>query len=188
MGHQGPPIAHVTWCCLLLIWLANSALGHGDTALQPHGEYWRLRGGRPARSYPHLQGDVRRRRLYSFTHYFLRIGRDGKVDGTHRIECPDNIVEIRSVRPGIVAIRSVHSGFYLAMNRRGKLFGTKAYAPSCNFEERIEENGYNTYASLLWRHEGRPMFLSLNSKGVPQKGPKTRRQRLSTHFLPMLVS
>ncbi|CAI5799088.1 fibroblast growth factor 22 [Podarcis lilfordi] len=188
MGHQDPPTAHAAWCFLLLVWLANSALGHGDTALQPHGGYWWPRGGRPARSYPHLQGDARRRRLYSSTHYFLRIGGEGNVDGTRRVECPDNIVEIRSVRAGIVAIRSVHSGFYLAMNRKGKLYGTKAYTPSCNFVERIEENGYNTYASLLWHHEGRPMFLSLNAKGVPRKGPKTRRQHLSAHFLPMLVS
>uniref|UniRef100_A0A8C3K4Y2 FGF22 factor n=1 Tax=Calidris pygmaea TaxID=425635 RepID=A0A8C3K4Y2_9CHAR len=64
----------------------------------------------------------------------------------------------------------------------------KEFSPNCKFTERIEENGYNTYASLRWRHRGRPMFLSLNSKGRPQRGGKTRRQHLSTHFLPMLVS
>ncbi|KAM8986632.1 fibroblast growth factor 22 isoform 2-T2 [Ara ararauna] len=62
------------------------------------------------------------------------------------------------------------------------------FSPNCKFTERIEENGYNTYAALRWRHRGRPMFLSLNSKGRPQRGGKTRRQQLSTHFLPMLVS
>ncbi|NXI00900.1 FGF22 factor, partial [Pachycephala philippinensis] len=66
--------------------------------------------------------------------------------------------------------------------------GAKEFSPNCKFTERIEENGYNTYASLHWRHRGRPMFLSLNSKGRPQRGGKTRRQHLSTHFLPMLVS
>ncbi|OWK52557.1 Fibroblast growth factor 22 [Lonchura striata] len=64
----------------------------------------------------------------------------------------------------------------------------KEFSSNCKFTERIEENGYNTYASLRWRHRGRPMFLSLNSKGRPQRGGKTRRQHLSTHFLPMLVS
>lgn len=64
----------------------------------------------------------------------------------------------------------------------------KEFSPNCKFTERIEENGYNTYASLRWRHRGRPMFLSLNSKGRPRRGGKTRRQHLSTHFLPMLVS
>ncbi|OPJ86572.1 fibroblast growth factor 22 [Patagioenas fasciata monilis] len=98
------------------------------------------------------------------------------------------IVEIRSVRVGVVAIRAVHTGFYLAMNKWGRLYGSKEFSPNCKFTERIEENGYNTYASLHWRHRGRPMFLSLNSRGRPRRGGKTRRQHLSTHFLPMLVS
>ncbi|KAL7992897.1 hypothetical protein Chor_017153 [Crotalus horridus] len=117
---------------------------------------------RHARSYHHLEGDVRWRRLYSSNHFFLRIGGDGKVEGTRRKESLNSIVEIRSVQ--------------------------KAYSPNCKFKERIEENGYNTYASFHWYHEGRPMFLSLNSKGLPRRGTKTRWQHLSTHFLPMLVS
>uniref|UniRef100_A0A8B9BJE4 Fibroblast growth factor n=1 Tax=Anser brachyrhynchus TaxID=132585 RepID=A0A8B9BJE4_9AVES len=107
---------------------------------------------------------------------------------TAALRCPAGIVEIRSVRVGVVAIRAVHTGFYLAMNKQGRLYGSKEFSPNCKFTERIEENGYNTYASLRWRHRGRPMFLSLNSKGRPQRGGQTRRQHLSTHFLPMLIS
>ncbi|XP_019327762.1 PREDICTED: fibroblast growth factor 22 [Aptenodytes forsteri] len=112
----------------------------------------------------------------------------GKAANEAALPCPAGIVEIRSVRVGVVAIRAVHTGFYLAMNKQGRLYGSKEFSPNCKFMERIEENGYNTYASLRWRHRGRPMFLSLNSKGRPQRGGKTRRQHLSTHFLPMLVS
>ncbi|XP_035164566.1 fibroblast growth factor 22, partial [Oxyura jamaicensis] len=107
---------------------------------------------------------------------------------TAALRCPAGIVEIRSVRVGVVAIRAVHTGFYLAMNKQGRLYGSKEFSPNCKFTERIEENGYNTYASLRWRHRGRPMFLSLNSKGRPQRGGQTRRQHPSTHFLPMLIS
>ncbi|XP_074421522.1 LOW QUALITY PROTEIN: fibroblast growth factor 22 [Larus michahellis] len=221
-------------------------------------------GRRPPRSYDHLEGDVRWRRLFSATRFFLRIDGGGSVEGTRWRERPGSIVEIRSVRVGVVAIRAVHTGFYLAMNKQGRLYGSvgrtlppggtgpgskaqgragtggpkpagthaqeqapgfphpdvhpqsplcppgtgeepgattgpgrpsppslscqKEFSPNCKFTERIEENGYNTYASLRWRHRGRPMFLSLNSKGRPQRGGKTRRQHLSTHFLPMLVS
>ncbi|XP_041271437.1 fibroblast growth factor 22 isoform X2 [Onychostruthus taczanowskii] len=144
-------------------------------------------GRRPPRSYGHLEGDVRWRRLFSATRFFLRIDGSGGVEGTRWRERPGSIVEIRSVRVGVVAIRAVHTGFYLAMNKRGRLYGSE-FSPNCKFTERIEENGYNTYASLRWRHRGRPMFLSLNSKGRPQRGGRTRRQHLSTHFLPMLVS
>ncbi|XP_061456872.1 fibroblast growth factor 22 [Rhineura floridana] len=188
MGCWDPHISGTFRLSLLFVWLTISALGHGSTAVQPECKHWWPRGDRHIQSYHHLQGDVRCRHLYSSTHYFLLISGNGKVEGTRQKERLNNIMEIRSVNVGIVAIRSVHSGFYLAMNRKGKIYGTKMYSRSCEFKERIEENGYNTYASLHWYHEGRPMFLSLNGRGLPRQGTKTRRQHLSTHFLPMLVS
>lgn len=64
----------------------------------------------------------------------------------------------------------------------------RVYSGRCRFRERIEENGYNTYASLRWRHRGRPMFLALDGRGAPRRGDRTRRHHLSTHFLPILAS
>ncbi|XP_064252741.1 fibroblast growth factor 22 isoform X2 [Passer domesticus] len=83
-------------------------------------------GRRPPRSYGHLEGDVRWRRLFSATRFFLRIDGSGGVEGTRWRERPGSIVEIRSVRVGVVAIRAVHTGFYLAMNKRGRLYGSSA--------------------------------------------------------------
>ncbi|XP_057275859.1 fibroblast growth factor 22 isoform X2 [Pezoporus wallicus] len=83
-------------------------------------------GRRPPRSYGHLEGDVRWRRLFSATRFFLRIDGSGGVEGTRWRERPGSIVEIRSVRVGVVAIRAVHTGFYLAMNKRGRLYGNSA--------------------------------------------------------------
>lgn len=37
---------------------------------------------RRPRSYPHLEGDVRWRRLFSSTHFFLRVDPSGRVQGT----------------------------------------------------------------------------------------------------------
>uniref|UniRef100_A0A8C7X7I5 Fibroblast growth factor n=1 Tax=Oryzias sinensis TaxID=183150 RepID=A0A8C7X7I5_9TELE len=98
------------------------------------------------------------------------------------------LMEIRSVSVGVVAIKSVSTGLYLAMSKKGTLFGSVKYSPSCKFKERIEENGYNTYASLRWKHSGRQMFVSLNGRGKPRRGHKARRRHPSTHFLPMLAS
>lgn len=39
-------------------------------------------GPRRPRSYPHLEGDVRWRRLFSSTHFFLRVDHSGRVQGT----------------------------------------------------------------------------------------------------------
>jgi len=44
--------------------------------------------GRHVRSYVHLQGDVRQRKLFSFQKFFLRIGKDGRVNGTKRKDDP----------------------------------------------------------------------------------------------------
>ncbi|POI33447.1 hypothetical protein CIB84_002801 [Bambusicola thoracicus] len=44
--------------------------------------------GRHVRSYNHLQGDVRKRKLYSYNKYFLKIEKNGKVSGTKKENCP----------------------------------------------------------------------------------------------------
>ncbi|XP_030640145.1 fibroblast growth factor 22 [Chanos chanos] len=180
-------------CLLLLLLLGGSSHGGcppglGRDPLQALARgancSWTLE--RHTRSYNHLEGDVRLRRLYSANKFFLCIDKTGKVDGTRRKNHPDSLMEIRSVSVGVVAIKSVSTGLYLAMSKKGTLFGSARYTPSCKFKERIEENGYNTYASLRWKHGGRQMFVSLNGRGRPRRGHKARRRHLSTHFLPML--
>ena len=44
--------------------------------------------GRHVRSYNHLQGDVRRRKLFSFQKFFLRIDKNGRVNGTKMKDDP----------------------------------------------------------------------------------------------------
>ncbi|XP_060796525.1 fibroblast growth factor 22 [Neoarius graeffei] len=177
----------------LLFFLASTAfaecpagLGHDPLHVLTRSANcsWTLE--RHTRSYNHLEGDVRLRRLYSANKFFLCIDKTGKVDGTRRKNYPDSLMEIRSVSVGVVAIKSVSTGLYLAMSKKGTLFGSVRYTPSCKFKERIEENGYNTYASLRWKHSGRQMFVSLNGRGKPRRGHKARRRHPSTHFLPML--
>ncbi|NXL24755.1 FGF22 factor, partial [Setophaga kirtlandii] len=139
--------------------------------------------------YGHLEGDVRWRRLFSATRFFLRIDGGGGVEGTRWRERPGTPLPPGGIRVlpcptlGVRGAPAEQSHPSLP-----SLSCQKEFSPNCKFTERIEENGYNTYASLRWRHRGRPMFLSLNSKGRPQRGGRTSRQHLSTHFLPMLVS
>lgn len=37
---------------------------------------------------------------------------------------PAGIIEIRSIRVGVVALKAVHTGFFVAMSRRGHLYGS----------------------------------------------------------------
>ncbi|XP_043966945.1 fibroblast growth factor 10b [Gambusia affinis] len=143
--------------------------------------------GRHVRSYNHLQGDIRRRKLFSFQKFFLRIGRNGQVNGTKSKDDPLSILEITSVEVGVVAIKGLNSNYYLAISRKGELYGAREFGVDCKLKERIEENGYNTYASAEWKNKKRPMFVGLNVHGKPLRGMKTRRKKTSTHFLPMMV-
>ncbi|XP_038868912.1 fibroblast growth factor 10-like [Salvelinus namaycush] len=143
--------------------------------------------GRHVRSYNHLQGDVRRRRLFSFQKFFLRIDTNGRVNGTKSKDDPLSILEITSVDVGVVAIKGLGSNYYLAISRKGELYGARKFGIDCTLKERIEENGYNTYASAEWRNKKRQMFVGLSVHGRPLRGKKTRRRNVATHFLPIMV-
>uniref|UniRef100_A0AAV2MNK5 Fibroblast growth factor n=1 Tax=Knipowitschia caucasica TaxID=637954 RepID=A0AAV2MNK5_KNICA len=101
--------------------------------------------------------------------------------------CFSGILEITSVDVGVVAIRGLHSNYYLALNRKGEVYGARDFNVDCTLKERIEENGYNTYASSEWRNRKRQMFVGLNVHGKPLRGKKSRRKNTATHFLPILV-
>uniref|UniRef100_A0A3P8TCX5 Fibroblast growth factor n=1 Tax=Amphiprion percula TaxID=161767 RepID=A0A3P8TCX5_AMPPE len=143
--------------------------------------------GRHVRSYNHLQGDIRRRKLFSFQKFFLRIDKNGNVNGTKSKDDPLSILEITSVDVGVVAIKGLNSNYYLAISRKGELYGAREFGVDCTLKERIEENGYNTYASAEWRNKKRQMFVGLNVHGKPMRGKKTRRKNMATHFLPIMV-
>uniref|UniRef100_A0A8C7KBA4 Fibroblast growth factor n=1 Tax=Oncorhynchus kisutch TaxID=8019 RepID=A0A8C7KBA4_ONCKI len=143
--------------------------------------------GRHVRSYNHLQGDVRQRKLFSFQKFFLRIDTNGRVNGTKSREDPLSILEITSVDVGVVAIKGLGSNYYLAISRKGVLYGAREFGIDCTLKERIEENGYNTYASAEWRNKKRQMFVGLSVHGRPLRGKKTRRRKMATHFLPIMV-
>ncbi|KAM3868166.1 fibroblast growth factor 10b [Diretmus argenteus] len=143
--------------------------------------------GRHVRSYTHLQGDMRKRKLFSFHKFFLRIDKNGRVNGTKSKDDPLSILEITSVDVGVVAIKGLNSNYYLAISRKGELYGAKEFGIDCTLKERIEENSYNTYASAEWRNKKRQMFVGLNVHGRPLRGKKTRRKNTATHFLPIMV-
>ncbi|XP_053556007.1 fibroblast growth factor 22 [Bombina bombina] len=162
----------LTSCALLLF--TASPVGSSDSQ------------NRWIHNYKHLEGDVRWRRLFSATGFFLTIDRMGNVKGIRRY-FSDSILQIHSVSVGIVAIHSVSSGVYLAMDRNGKVYGRKDYGPNCRFHERIEENGYHSYSSVRWRHHGHPMYLALKGNGMARRGSRTRRTHPSSHFLPLPI-
>ncbi|KAI8501423.1 PREDICTED: fibroblast growth factor 22-like [Branchiostoma belcheri] len=138
----------------------------------------------------HLQGVVRLRRLFCRTRFHLQINADGKVNGTRDDTAPNALLEMKAVDAGIVIIKGVKSGLYLAMNKRGKVYGSKKLRDNCKWYEIIEDNNFNTYSSVQHpkkRHrKGKEVkwFLSIAKNGRPRRGKKTKNTQRSAHFLP----
>uniref|UniRef100_A0A672M2C0 Fibroblast growth factor n=1 Tax=Sinocyclocheilus grahami TaxID=75366 RepID=A0A672M2C0_SINGR len=133
--------------------------------------------------YEHLGGAPRRRKLYCATKYHLQIHPNGKIDGSLDENNPFSILEITAVDVGVVAIKGLFSGRYLAMNEKGRLYASEGFNRECEFLERIHELGYNTYAS---RHH-RQWYVSINGKGRPRRGFKTRSTDKASLFLPRVL-
>ncbi|XP_069623090.1 fibroblast growth factor 22 [Ranitomeya imitator] len=92
------------------------------------------------------------------------------------------IFQVYSLNVGVVAILSAGTGLYIAMDRKGKVYGANKYGPNCKFHKRIEENGYNTYSSLIWCYNGHFMYLDLRGN-VLKNWPAEPVSHYSTHFL-----
>ncbi|KAM6160891.1 fibroblast growth factor 3 [Erethizon dorsatum] len=181
-----------------LIWLLLlSLLEPGWPAADPGARLRRDAGGRGG-VYEHLGGAPRRRKLYCATKYHLQLHPSGRVNGSLE-NSAYSILEITAVEVGVVAIKGLFSGRYLAMNRRGRLYASEHYSAECEFVERIHELGYNTYASRLYRTAPsgpgarrqpgveRLWYVSVNGKGRPRRGFKTRRTQKSSLFLPRVL-
>ncbi|GAA6087982.1 fibroblast growth factor 10a [Tachysurus ichikawai] len=102
-------------------------------------------------------------------------------------EGTEGILEIKSVDVGIVAIKGLNSNYYLAINKKGVVYGAKEFGTDCKLIERIEENRYNTYASAEWKNKKKHMFVGLSANGKPMRAKKTRRKNTATHFLPIPI-
>ncbi|XP_021460052.2 fibroblast growth factor 3 [Oncorhynchus mykiss] len=153
--------------------------------------------------YEHLGGAPRHRKLYCATKYHLQIHPNGRIDGTLEENNPFSILEIAAVDVGVVVIKGLFSDRYLAMNEKGGLYASAAFNQECEFMERIHELGYNTYASRNYQttppststgsssrrraSAERLWYVSINGKGRPKRGLKTRRTEKASLFLPRVL-
>uniref|UniRef100_A0A8C4YRD1 Fibroblast growth factor n=1 Tax=Gopherus evgoodei TaxID=1825980 RepID=A0A8C4YRD1_9SAUR len=78
-----------------------------------------------------------------------------------------------------VRIKGKETGYYVCMDRRGKVLGKVWGCPGCVFVEEVLENNYTAFLSA--RHRG--WYLGFTRQGRAQRGPHTPRTQREGHFM-----
>ncbi|XP_077565795.1 fibroblast growth factor 4B-like isoform X1 [Stigmatopora nigra] len=182
------PAALLLWTCAWGV-LAPLAPSGGDLERRWETLFSRSylglagRGAQPSWQSDYLRGVRRVRRLYCNVGigFHLQVLPDGGVAGAH-LEDPHSLIEISSVERGVVSLFGVKSQMFVAMNRKGKLYGTKLFSDECKFRETLLANNYNAYESFVYKG----FFLALGRRGRARRGDRATTAAPATHFLPRL--
>uniref|UniRef100_A0A3Q1K9G5 Fibroblast growth factor n=1 Tax=Anabas testudineus TaxID=64144 RepID=A0A3Q1K9G5_ANATE len=82
-----------------------------------------------------------------------------------------------------VRIKGVKTGYYICMNKRGKLIGKrKGRGKDCIFTEIVLENNYTALQNA--KYEG--WYMAFTRKGRPRKASKTKQHQREAHFMKRL--
>uniref|UniRef100_A0A8B9T8K9 Fibroblast growth factor n=2 Tax=Anatinae TaxID=2068716 RepID=A0A8B9T8K9_ANAPL len=128
----------------------------------------------------YLLGIKRQRRLYCNVGigFHLQILPDGRISGVHN-ENQYSLFEISTVERGVVSLFGVKSALFIAMNNKGKLYGT---VNECKFKETLLPNNYNAYESNAYHGA----YIALSKHGRVKRGNKVSPAMTVTHFLPRI--
>ncbi|MBN3287366.1 FGF6 factor, partial [Polyodon spathula] len=150
----------------------------------------------------YLLGIKRVRRLYCNVGigFHLQVLPDGRINGIHTENqymqsCYNNwsvdlhyneslysLIEISTVERGVVSLYGVKSELFVAMNTKGRLYGTVVFHEECKFREILLPNNYNAYESSAYRGS----YIALSKHGRVKRGSKASPSMTVTHFLPRI--
>ncbi|XP_072516689.1 fibroblast growth factor 4 [Salminus brasiliensis] len=136
-----------------------------------------------ARDSEYLTGIKRLRRLYCNVGigFHLQVLPDGTITGVHN-ENRYSLLEISPVERGVVTLFGVRSELFVAMNSKGKLYGSVQFTNECKFREKLLANNYNAYESVAYPG----MYIGLSKTGRTKKGNRVTTAMTVTHFLPRI--
>ncbi|XP_068614800.1 fibroblast growth factor 4 isoform X2 [Brachionichthys hirsutus] len=119
-----------------------------------------------SRDSDYLLGIKRLRRLYCNVGigFHIQVLPDGKITGVHN-ENPHSLLQISPVERGVVTLLGVHSGLFVSMSRRGKLYGSSHYNDECKFRETLLANNYNAYESMAYPR----MYIGLTGESEDRR-------------------
>ncbi|CAH1106625.1 unnamed protein product [Psylliodes chrysocephalus] len=121
--------------------------------------------------------------LYCKTGHHLAIYPDGKVRGTGDENDLHTYLELSAAGyPGHVRIRGLLTNLYIAMDRRGRLYGeADPMMESTVFIESFQ-GSYTAYLSRRYAHLG--WYIGIKRNGKIKKGPLTGYGQKAVKFLP----
>uniref|UniRef100_A0A665UA92 Fibroblast growth factor n=1 Tax=Echeneis naucrates TaxID=173247 RepID=A0A665UA92_ECHNA len=138
-----------------------------------------------SRDSDYLLGIKRLRRLYCNVGigFHIQVLPDGGITGVHN-ENRFSLLQISPVERGVVTLLGIRSGLFVAMNRRGKLYGSVSlhYNHECKFREKLLANNYNAYESAAYPR----MYIGLSKNGKTKRGNRVSPAMTVTHFLPRI--
>ncbi|KAF2362239.1 Fibroblast growth factor family [Trinorchestia longiramus] len=123
-----------------------------------------------------------RKQLFCMTGYNITVQPDTRVRGTREHYNLYAILEVRAVGKGEVQIRGVDAGLFLAMSRKGRLYGEPdEYKENTVFVETLSGAFYN-YLSRKYAHHG--WYVGIKKSGKPKRAHKTEYGQRAVQFLP----
>ncbi|XP_033468174.1 fibroblast growth factor 21-like [Epinephelus lanceolatus] len=125
-----------------------------------------------------FDNQVREVHLYTENHrrgMYLQMNLDGRVSGSDA-QTPYSVLELKSVKPGHIAIKGRSSSLFLCMDSGGRLRGQGQYSDAdCAFRELLLADGYTRFLSSYHRF---PVSLASRHSPDQHSVPFTR-------FLPL---
>uniref|UniRef100_A0A2P2I813 Fibroblast growth factor n=1 Tax=Hirondellea gigas TaxID=1518452 RepID=A0A2P2I813_9CRUS len=123
-----------------------------------------------------------RKQLFCMTGWNLSMHPDMRVRGTREHYSLHSIMEVRAVGKGEVQIRGVDSGLFLAMTKKGRLYGEPdEFKENTVFVETLSGAFYN-YLSRKYAHFG--WYVGIKKSGKPKRAHKTEYGQRAVQFLP----
>nr|BAB88673.1 fibroblast growth factor 9/16/20 [Ciona savignyi] len=134
------------------------------------------------------QVTMRRKMLYCKNGYNIQILPNGRISGTQESHSEYAVLEFISTGVGSLTIRGVASGLYLAMNSKGRLYGSETFTHESIFYESVLENKQNTFESFAHRSGSRRCYIALGRHGRPKQGCRVHPNNRHSQFLPRNIN
>ncbi|TRY92327.1 hypothetical protein DNTS_029284 [Danionella cerebrum] len=130
-----------------------------------------------------LSDRTSRRLTRTYQLYSRTSGKHVQVLGNKRVNANAKLIVETDTFGSRVRIRGAKTGYYICMNKKGKLIGRrKGRGRDCIFTEIVLENNYTALQNAKYKS----WYMAFTRKGRPRKAMQTRQHQREAHFMKRL--